>query len=175
MRIYIASHTRHARRWIKLRPKLYPKVTIVSSWIDFLKDGEPKTTPKVIKESWDNNLKDLICCEMLILYAEAGEAPRGAAFEAGIAFALGKPILHVGDQGCAWDDELLFRVFRNARALSKRAGHGARGSRRYQFTGKLGEELMEHKAKGCTLFRSREDHSRLLHTWSAESIRMTLQ
>ena len=109
MKIYVASHVRHARRWIRLRSEIAPKLLIVSSWIDFLKDGEPKTTAKIIKESWDNNLKDLICCQMLVLYTEPGEQPRGAAFEAGVAFALGKPVLHVGDKeavgsmGCCFE------------------------------------------------------------------------
>jgi hypothetical protein len=97
MKLYIASHTRHAKRWIKLRPQLYPKITVVSSWIDVLKDGEPNFTPEMVKKSWDNNIRDIILCDILMLYSEAGEPPRGAAFEAGIAFAMGKPILHVGD------------------------------------------------------------------------------
>jgi len=109
MKIYMASHIKHARRWIDLRPKLYPRVTIVSTWIDFLKDGEVNCTPEVLKESWDNNVKDIIICDILLLYAEPGEPPRGAAFEAGIAYAMGKPILHIGDRpalgtmGCCFE------------------------------------------------------------------------
>ena len=111
MRIYIASHIKHARRWIDLRPKIFPQVTIVSSWIDFLKDGEPNCTAEIVKESWDNNIKDIICCDILVLYVEAGEPPRGAAFEAGIAFAMGKPILHVGDRNALGSMACCFEYF----------------------------------------------------------------
>lgn len=98
MKIYIASHIRHARRWIKLRQQIYPKLIIVSSWIDFLKNGEPDCSQAVIAESWENNIKDIIICDMLVLYTEENETPRGAAFEAGVAYAMGKPVLHAGDR-----------------------------------------------------------------------------
>jgi nucleoside 2-deoxyribosyltransferase len=97
MRVYIASDIKYARRWIALREQLYPRVTIVSSWIDFLKDGEPKASPQVVKESWENNVKDVLLSDVLILYVEPGDSMRGSCFEAGIAFTSGKRVIFVGD------------------------------------------------------------------------------
>jgi nucleoside 2-deoxyribosyltransferase len=97
MRVYIASDIKYARRWIALREKLYPRVAIVSTWIDFLKDGEPKASAQVVKESWDNNIKDVLLCDVLILFVQPGDSMRGSCFEAGVAFAMGKRVIFVGD------------------------------------------------------------------------------
>jgi nucleoside 2-deoxyribosyltransferase len=97
MRVYIASDIKYARRWIALREQLFPRVVIVSTWIDFLKDGEPKASAQVVKESWENNVKDVLLCDVLILYVEPGDSTRGSCFEAGIAFAAGKRVVFVGD------------------------------------------------------------------------------
>ena len=99
MKLYIASDIRHAKRWITFREKCYPQITVVSSWIDFLKNGEPAGLPEhIIEQAWDNNITDIALCEMLLLYHEAGDRMRGVLFEAGIAFALKKQIIFVGDE-----------------------------------------------------------------------------
>jgi len=98
MKLYFASDIRHARKWIDYRNKLYPNITVVSSWIDLMKDGEI-VNPKegLVKESWENNIKDVLLCDVLVLYAEPGDSMRGSCFEAGVAFTLRKSIVYVGD------------------------------------------------------------------------------
>lgn len=99
MKVYIASDIRHAQKWINMRSIVYPSVVIVSTWIDFLKDGEPaQVSEEIIKQSWDNNLMDLFLCDVLVLYVERGDSMRGSCFEAGVAFSAGKRIIYVGEQ-----------------------------------------------------------------------------
>lgn len=99
MKLYIASDIRHAQQWIYFRELCYPTIIVVSSWIDFLVDGEPPNlSEKTIEKSWENNINDLALCNVLMLYHERGDSLRGALFEAGIAFAMKKPIMFVGDR-----------------------------------------------------------------------------
>jgi len=50
MKLYFASDIRHARKWIDYRNKLYPNITVVSSWIDLMKDGEIVNPKEVFDE-----------------------------------------------------------------------------------------------------------------------------
>ena len=97
MKLYFASDIRHAKKWIEFRSILSPTVRVVSTWIDFLKNGEPKISPELIKKSWDHNIQDIILCDALLLYVEHGDRMRGSLFEAGIAFGQGKMVHYVGD------------------------------------------------------------------------------
>lgn len=99
MKLYIASDIKHAKQWVSFRQICFPHIVVVSSWIDFLKDGEPPgLTDYIIKDSWRNNITDLALCDALMLYYEDGDSLRGSLFEAGIAFAMEKPIMFVGDK-----------------------------------------------------------------------------
>jgi hypothetical protein len=90
MKIYIASKTKHAQKWIKLLRRGH---NIISTWI--LEAGEGESTDltglsiRCIVEATE--------ADVLILYCENGELLKGALLEAGAALGAGKEVRQVGD------------------------------------------------------------------------------
>ena len=93
-KIYIASRMHHAPVWRNLYA-LYPDIHVESRW-PFL---EPfiDPTPANAAKFWEDDLVDISHSDYLIVYAESGEKLRGALVEAGMALALGIPVLLIGD------------------------------------------------------------------------------
>jgi nucleoside 2-deoxyribosyltransferase len=88
-KIYIASKTKHADKWLSLRNN---GLNIISTWID--EAGEGQTIDKAdlcrrcICESKD--------CDIMLIYAEAGDILKGAFIEMGAAIAYNKPVVLIG-------------------------------------------------------------------------------
>lgn len=89
MKVYIASQTKHAQKWIDLRNK---GLEISSTWIDQAGIGESTNLSdlafRCIRESAEAN--------WLILYCEEGDFLKGALMEVGAALASDVPVLCVG-------------------------------------------------------------------------------
>lgn len=75
-KIYIASKTRHADKWLKLRSE---GVNIISSWIDEAGPGESKD----LKDLCYRCLNECMECDAMIVYAEEGDVLVGAYLEMG--------------------------------------------------------------------------------------------
>lgn len=119
-KIYIASKSRHRPRWRGLRDT--GGYNIISKWIDVDDSliGDPDRTIKFnfnYPKLWADCVTDVKNCDVLVLYAEAGEHLKGALVEVGIAIALGKEIMVTGvleDNGTwfhygkveLWDDTI---------------------------------------------------------------------
>lgn len=90
MNIYIASKTKHAEKWRRLRDD--QQYRIVSSWIDEAGAGETKDksdlAQRCIREAYE--------ADILLLYAEEGEYLKGAFIELGAAMAFNTPVCIVG-------------------------------------------------------------------------------
>lgn len=87
--IYIASKTKHAKRWIEYRDKGYP---IISTWIDEAEKGASKS----MSDLWCRCVEESSRADILIAYAEPGEILKGALVEIGASLASGKRVLAVG-------------------------------------------------------------------------------
>jgi nucleoside 2-deoxyribosyltransferase len=85
MKIYIASKTRYAENWKRLRER---GVKIISTWIDEAGEGQIKDRSELAQRS----LSEIQTCDVLLLYVDKEDHPKGAYFEAGAALALNKPI-----------------------------------------------------------------------------------
>lgn len=88
--VYIASKTKHAPKWRKLRDELgYP---IISTWIDEAGEGQSSDlrglASRCIKEA-----SEATCT---VVYGEQGEILKGALIEIGSALGSGKPVICVG-------------------------------------------------------------------------------
>jgi hypothetical protein len=83
--LYIASKTRHAARWRALRASGVP---VVSTWIDEAGEGETVDWAAL----WDRCIAEARSAKALVLYAEDGEALRGAYVEMGAALGAGVPV-----------------------------------------------------------------------------------
>ena len=90
--IYTASKTKHAWRWRELRRQGVP---IISTWIDEAGESESAS----LSDLWQRCIRESASCEMLLLYAEPGDALKGAHAEAGVALSHGIPVHYVGPPG----------------------------------------------------------------------------
>lgn len=102
-KIYIASKTKHADKWRRLRNMFkdingleLPGTTILNltaSWIDVTK------RPKNKGERWPIAvacLKEIEAADFIIVYAERGEVFTDALIEIGLAIAKSTPLFFVG-------------------------------------------------------------------------------
>lgn len=85
--IYIASKTKHAAAWRRWRDER--EVKIISSWIDY---AELPDVQKDFRRMWTNFEKEICTATALVFYAEAGDVPKGAYVEVGMALACGVPV-----------------------------------------------------------------------------------
>lgn len=90
--IYIASKTKHAKRWKELRAAGYP---IISTWIDEAGAGESED----LSDLWDRCIAEASGCSLLVLYREPDDVLKGGWVELGAALANGVPVHAVGIEG----------------------------------------------------------------------------
>jgi hypothetical protein len=88
-KIYIASKTKHAKRWRKFRDE---GINIISSWIDEACQGESKS----LQDLWIRNINEAKSADFLIMYNEPNEIPKGSLIELGAALANNIPIYWIG-------------------------------------------------------------------------------
>lgn len=91
--IYIASKTKHARRWRYLRDKVGEP--IISTWIDEAGEGESAC----LHDLWRRCLQEAASARVLIVYREKDEVMKGAWVEVGAALANGVPVFAIGLDG----------------------------------------------------------------------------
>jgi len=91
MKIYTASKTKHAHKWIELRNN---GVNVISTWIDEAGQGQTKDMADLCRRC----IQESIDCDAMIVYAEEGDYLKGAFIEMGIALSVpSKPIVLVGE------------------------------------------------------------------------------
>lgn len=91
--IYIASKTKHARRWRYLRDEMCEP--IISTWIDEAGEGETSD----FNDLWKRCLKEATTCEVLVVYKEPEDVLKGAWVEVGAALSFGIPVYAIGLEG----------------------------------------------------------------------------
>lgn len=87
--IYIASKTKHADKWRKLRADGW---NIISTWIDEAGQGQTKNRRDLAQRC----IREAASADLFILYVEPGEQLKGALIEAGAALHSGVCVLCVG-------------------------------------------------------------------------------
>ncbi len=88
--IYIASKTKHARRWRYLRDKIGEP--IISTWIDEAGEGESAD----LDDLWRRCIGEASSCALLIVYREKDEVLKGGWIELGAALASNVPVYAIG-------------------------------------------------------------------------------
>src|SRR5689334_21817984 len=89
-RIYVASKTKHAGKWLEFRDRGY---NIISTWIDEAGPGQSKSLSDLARRC----IEEAKSADVLIVYAEEGDTPlKGAYIEIGAALANNIPIYAVG-------------------------------------------------------------------------------
>lgn len=89
--IYIASKTKYASWWRKLRAEGVP---IISTWIDEEVDKSGKSVN--LKDLWIRCVSEARTASALILYYEEDDVLKGALVEVGAALANFVPVYLVG-------------------------------------------------------------------------------
>lgn len=89
MKIYIASKTKHANKWRKLRAKGH---NIISTWIDEAGPGMSAD----LKDLAIRCIDEAKSADRLILFAREDDVLKGALVEVGAALASGVPVYVVG-------------------------------------------------------------------------------
>jgi hypothetical protein len=89
-KIYIASKTKHAQRWIEWRES---GVNIISTWIDEAGEGASPDLADLCKRC----INECLECDAMIIYREGEDYLKGAFIEMGVALTRKIPIILVGD------------------------------------------------------------------------------
>ena len=124
MKIYIASKTKYADRWKKLRSQ---GVEIISTWIDEAGEGDSKDLTDLALRCVDEVRK----ADRLVLYCEPADCLKGALVEVGAAFAFGIPVFAVGVCQSTISVFSWHPLWREALSLHEALGGLAELNRRY--------------------------------------------
>lgn len=89
MKIYTASKTKHADKWLQLRES---GVNVISTWIDEAGVG---ASPD-LADLCERCIKEALSCDAMIVYSEDGDYLKGAFIEMGVALTAPIPIVLVG-------------------------------------------------------------------------------
>lgn len=95
IRVYTASKLRHGAMWRKLDEET-PGITCYSRWLKHNRIVTPDT-PENAREFWLQDTQDVRDADVVFVYAEPDDHLRGALVEAGIAIAMGVPVIVIGD------------------------------------------------------------------------------
>lgn len=95
-KIYIASKTKHAAKWLKLRSLGVP---IISTWIDEAGEGQSSDLSDLAARC----IEEVRSADRVVLYLEDGDTLKGQLIEVGAALACGVPVYSFGfDQRSAF-------------------------------------------------------------------------
>lgn len=95
VKVYTASKLSEAGRWRDL-VETWSEVEFVARW-PFKHVGTVPNLPTYAKVFWAHDLEDIQKADVVLVYAEPGHKLKGALVEAGMAIALGKRVIVVGD------------------------------------------------------------------------------
>jgi nucleoside 2-deoxyribosyltransferase len=95
IKVYGASKLRHAPMWNDLR-EAWPEILWTARW-PYQHVGQVPDTPDFASLFWLHDHEDVEKADGVLVYAEPDDVLRGALVEAGMAIALGKWVLCVGD------------------------------------------------------------------------------
>ena len=95
IKVYTASKLSEAERWRSLAEE-WDEIEFVSRW-PFKHVGTVPDHPMFSGVFWDQDLKDIAAADVVLVYGTPNEPLKGALVEAGMAIALGKSVIVVGD------------------------------------------------------------------------------
>lgn len=130
IRVYIASKTQYAGQFLDYRAAWQREgLDLHCRWFQEVLNGEAQgrsekdLTPEECRKIWFDDAEDIASSDFLIIYGSALDRLRGAFVEAGMALALGIPVIVVGatDFGTWIHHPLCERVanFEEAKVLIK--------------------------------------------------------
>lgn len=95
-KVYIASKLSHAAKLIDFKREDIPGALVTSRWLHMV-SFEQTAKPADFTWCWMIDENDVRDCDVLLIYGEPDDELRGALIEVGMAIALRKVVLVVGD------------------------------------------------------------------------------
>lgn len=95
LRIYFASRISHGKIARKLLAE-WPEFTFTSRWPQH-HVGKVPDQANFAKTFWLHDAEDVAGCDVVLCYGEPGDTLRGALVEVGMAIALGRAVVVVGE------------------------------------------------------------------------------
>jgi nucleoside 2-deoxyribosyltransferase len=96
IKVYTASKLTEAQRWRDLR-EAWPEVDFVARWPFMHVGNVPDDSPSCAKVFWQHDLADVAAADVVLVYGAPEHHLRGALVETGMAIALGKWVIVVGE------------------------------------------------------------------------------
>lgn len=94
IRVYTASKLEQSERWKQLRVD-WPEIHFTARWPYMV--GQLEDSPSNARLFWLDDEADITSADVVLIFAEKHEHLRGALVEAGMAIALGKRVIVVGE------------------------------------------------------------------------------
>ena len=95
LKVYTASKLDKAPLWLRLIEE-WDEIEFVARW-PRLHVGTTPDAPCYAKVFWQHDLEDVSESDIVLVYSEPHDKLRGALVEAGMALALQKPVIVVGE------------------------------------------------------------------------------
>lgn len=100
LKVYTASKLKEGPRWRAIASK-WPEIEVVARWpfLHVTDDGSPGWPDDCAAHGnvfWQHDHEDVARADVVLVYGESDDALRGALVEAGMAIALGKTVIVVG-------------------------------------------------------------------------------
>lgn len=97
--IFLSASSRRAKVCQTIRNELEQRhdILVTSHWIDLVLEGEPDYDLEQKAASWNTNLREIAEASAFVLLAHEDDTLRGSLIELGMATALGKPIIILGE------------------------------------------------------------------------------
>lgn len=101
LKVYTASKLKEGPRWRQLAAA-WQEIDIVARWpfLHVSEDGAPAWPEDCAAHGatfWKHDHEDVMRADVVLLYGAKEDVLRGALVEAGMAIALGKPVIVVGE------------------------------------------------------------------------------
>lgn len=102
--VYTASKLHHAPLWRRLAIA-WPEIHFTARWPTNFVGPEgrplyPEDSPAHAQVFWQQDLQDIENSNVLLCYAEGSDVLRGALVEVGVALALSRHVIVVGENDC---------------------------------------------------------------------------
>lgn len=95
IKVYGASKLCHVEVWKQLS-KSWTEIEFTARW-PFKHVGTVPDEPCFARVFWEHDLEDVVAADGVVVYAKPEDDLRGALVEAGMALALGKFVIVVGE------------------------------------------------------------------------------
>lgn len=95
LRVYTASKLEEAEMWLEIQ-KTHPGVFFHARWLKHTQIGT-QDKAKRAQEFWIQDEEDVVGSDVVLVFARDGQVMKGALVEAGMAIAMGIPVIVVGD------------------------------------------------------------------------------